>query len=56
MTLPDALRVLRYWRRSPPVHDLLAIITRVFTTWTPSGEGEGEDVPLPVSDLPEFED
>ena len=56
MTLPDAWRQLRYWRKCPPTHELLALMARVFTTWKPHGEVPVEDAALPASDLPEFEE
>lgn len=38
MTFPQVYRLFRYWRTNPPVHELLAIGIRVFTTWQPAEE------------------
>jgi hypothetical protein len=35
MTLPEAMRLFVYWRTNPPVHELLAVLAQVYTTWEP---------------------
>jgi hypothetical protein len=36
MTLPQAYILLNYWKESPPVHEMLALLATVFTTWKPT--------------------
>lgn len=36
MPLPDALKLMGYWRSHPPVHELLAMLARAYTTWEPA--------------------
>lgn len=40
MTLPEALSLFEYWRECPPENEMLALMARVYTTWTPDGGRE----------------
>lgn len=40
MTLPEAFEVLEYWQEFPPEHEMLALLSRVYTTWQPGGGRE----------------
>ncbi len=42
MTLPQVQEVFTYWRESPPTHELLSMLARVYTTWEPSVEDTKE--------------
>jgi hypothetical protein len=33
MTLPQAMRLFEYWQTSPPEHEMIAMLARVYTTW-----------------------
>jgi hypothetical protein len=46
MTFPQVFRLFRYWRNNPPVHELLAMGIRVFTTWKPENERKPEFDPV----------
>lgn len=36
MTIREVERQFRYWRSSPPEHEMMAMFARVFTTWEPA--------------------
>lgn len=38
MSMPEVFRQLAYWRRHPPVHELLSMLAQAFTTWRPEGK------------------
>lgn len=35
MTFPQVYRLFNYWKTSPPIHEIGALMARVFTTWKP---------------------
>jgi len=35
MTFLDARALFEYWLESPPEHELVAVLARVYTTWRP---------------------
>lgn len=38
MTLPQANELFVYWQESPPEHEALAMLLRIYTTWEPKGK------------------
>jgi hypothetical protein len=37
MTLSQANKIFKYWDRSPPEHEILALLARAYTNWEPAG-------------------
>lgn len=35
MTFPEALELFDYWQTSPPEHEILGMLAKVYTTWEP---------------------
>lgn len=35
MTLEEAHDLLHYWQKHPPVHEVLGLLARAYTTWNP---------------------
>lgn len=35
MTLPQVDDLFRYWKNSPPEHEMVAMLASVYTTWGP---------------------
>lgn len=35
MTLPQVYDLFEYWSRSPPEHEMMALLAQVYTTWRP---------------------
>ncbi|MDB5405675.1 MAG: hypothetical protein JWL84_587 [Rhodospirillales bacterium] len=42
MTFPQVGELFDYWRKSPPAHEMLAILTGAMTTWKPPKTAEEE--------------
>jgi hypothetical protein len=42
MTLRQARDLLKYWRRDPPLHEVIGIVARALTAWNPEEQALAE--------------